>query len=127
MVPKPEDKEEKKNEKKDSGTAEKVEVEHPASAKILETLFSIEKKGELGVARAEEEAAAYVVRFDDLIYPDSAGFAAKKDIIEQEILNTAENSRLTAWRKEVFAEARGHAAGSELDEKAKAGSATGAP
>jgi hypothetical protein len=126
MVPKPEDKEEKKDEKKDSAP-EKEEVEHPASAKILETLFSIEKKGELGVARAEEEAAAYVVRFDDLIYPDSAGFAAKKDIIEQEILNTAENSRLTAWRKEVFAEARGHAAGSELDEKAEAGGATGAP
>jgi hypothetical protein len=112
MVPEPEKEAGKDGEKdaeKDS-SSETKEVAHPASAAIIDAAFTVEKKGGAAVARSEEEAAAYLVRLDDIIHPDPGGFAARKESIEKDLLRSKQDAHLTAWRSEVFAEARGRSA-----------------
>jgi hypothetical protein len=125
MVPKPADGAGKEDAKDDTPADDAKEVEHPASTEILRAAFALEKQGEAGVAQSESEAAAYIVRFDDVIYPDPAGFAARKESIERELLLDAERTRITAWRTEVLREARGRAAPEEAVETA--GAAEGTP
>jgi hypothetical protein len=125
MVPKPADGAGKEDAKDDTPADDAKEVEHPASTEILRAAFALEKQGEAGVAQSESEAAAYIVRFDDVIYPDPAGFAARRESIERELLLDAERTRITAWRTEVLREARGRAAPEEAVETA--GAAEGTP
>jgi hypothetical protein len=123
MVPVKEEpkKDEKADDKKDKKADDEPETPseeaHAASDTLLELAFKAAEKGKTAVGTDIEQGSAYLVRVDDVIYPDASGFEASRELMERRLLegdrnpNSLEMGKLrfhfNRWRAQVFAEATG--------------------
>jgi hypothetical protein len=108
---------------KDAGTKGATDEEgdpkeeaHPASQAILGAVFNIQEMKSLSVAKDPKSGNCYLVRFDDVVYPDPANFEKEKSRIERDLLAGSretgvgkEAKHFKVWRDEVLREALGHA------------------
>ena len=91
----------------DEGPQEEV---HPSSREICEVGFDLEEKGQLAIARNPAEDACYLVRFDDVIYPDSSEFETHKSYLESRLVREKLGIYLAEWHRDVLLEANPQAA-----------------
>jgi hypothetical protein len=80
------------------------EKDHPASSAILEYGFkALREKGKVdGFAEDPGTSACYVVRWDDQIFPDPAGFEKARPPIERQLMQEKQISYVAAWREKLY-------------------------
>lgn len=90
------------SEEEDEGPEEEVLA---SSRVVCDVAFDIEAKGQLAVARDAAEDSCYLVRFDDVIYPDSSEFDTHKGYLENRLLRERRGIYLAEWHRDVLREA----------------------
>ena len=89
----------------DEDEAEEEEKIHPSSRQMWDAAFELEEKGQLAVAQDPEEDACYLVRFDDVIYPDPADFDTNRTYLESSLLRDRRSLYFAEWHRNVWREA----------------------
>jgi len=80
------------------------EKNHPGSRAIIDFGFkALHEKGKVdGFAEDPENAACYVVRWDDVIYPNLEQFEKKRLRYQGEVLQEKQTAYLDEWRKDLM-------------------------
>jgi hypothetical protein len=104
------------------GGEELVEEAHPDSTGLLKAAYSLDEQGMTAVARESKEHTSYLVRFDGIVYPDPAGFDARREQIRLQLLQKKQVEYFNAWSIRLRQEAYGGTAPvGEGEEIARAG------
>ncbi len=93
------------------------EKDHPGSRAILDFGFkALHEKGKVdGFAEDPENAACYLVRWDDVIYPDLSQFEKKRQRYQGLVLHEKQTAYVAEWSKDLYkrADARSALHGSD--------------
>jgi hypothetical protein len=84
---------------------------HPDSKDILNSVFLVEKPGDVTVAvtvtetEDKDDAACYAVRFIDLVHPDPGKFEGQRSSVERLLLEERRQNFFVDWRNRLRREA----------------------
>jgi hypothetical protein len=84
------------------------EKDHPGSSVIVDYgLKSLQEKGKVeGFVEDPENSNCYIVRWDDVIFPDASKFPDERSRYENMILAEKQLAYMTEWQKKLLAQAQ---------------------
>ena len=94
--------------------AEKKTKEHPGSMTIIDFAFkSLREKGKAGFVRDPENGVCYVVRYDDVIFPDQTKFEKQRLAKVRELREEKQTAYWLEWKRKLDQEAKLSTPGSQ--------------